>query len=588
MEQCQLTKTERYKMRLIELRANKKSFHTVSFNSSGISIIAAIKETNDQRKTYNSVGKSLTVALVHFCLGSNSNNEFETKLNDWIFFLDFQIGNKNYTATRSTENQKEIELNGVKYSIKDYNKYLEKELFRIEENSKYISFRGLISRFIRFGDFSYVEYDYYIKKENDLTRLINNSFLLGLDTVLVIKKAVLKEKEKNITELKKQLNNPEFKALFGTENKKDLEIKIVELETIIKRYKKSIDEFVIAEDYDAIRKEADKISYELKQVKNKATKFSIAISNIDKSLDIQPDISKEQILQLYQEAKVELGEMVIKKLSDLEKFNSQLLDNRTKKLIEEKRFFEKQLSETNKTISKLGKLEDEKLQYLKSTGALEDYTKLNQALTDNEKKLHALNQYRKLTTDYKLAFEENKKDFTNENIATNKYLEDAQDVIKSNIILFKSFVEKFYSEKNSGITIDNNEGKNSIRYDIKAKIQDDAGNAVNEVKIFCYDWTILKGKHNHTVNFLFHDSKITGDMDTRQIKTMLEIADQECHTNDFQYIISLNQNVIDGLKTEMELEQHKKLVLDNIKLTLSDKSPEEKLLGIQIDLDYDR
>jgi hypothetical protein len=28
-------------------------------------------------------------------------------------------------------------------------------------------------------------------------------------------------------------------------------------------------------------------------IKNKATKLSIAISNIDKSLDIQPDISKE-------------------------------------------------------------------------------------------------------------------------------------------------------------------------------------------------------------------------------------------------------------------------------------------------------
>jgi uncharacterized protein YydD (DUF2326 family) len=575
-------------MQLIKLRANKASFNTVDFNPNGITIIAAIKLTTDQRKTYNSVGKSLTVALVHFCLGSNSNSEFETKLNDWIFFLDFKIGDKKYTVKRSTINQKEVDLNGTIYTITDYRKLLERELFRIKENSKYISFRGLISRFIRFGDFSYVKNDYYIKKENDITRLINNSFLLGLDTDLVIKKASLKEKEKNISELKKQLNNPEFKALFGTENKKDLEIKIVELETIIKRYRKNLDEFVIAEDYDSIRKEADKISYELKQVKNKATKLSIAISNIDKSLDIQPDISKEQILKLYQEAKVELGEMVVKKLDDLEKFNSQLLDNRTKKLIEEKRGFDKQLSEINKLISKLGKQEDEKLQYLKSTGALEDYTKLNKALSDNEKKLHDLNQYRKLTTDYKLAFEENKKDFTNENIITNKYLEDAEEVIKNNIVLFKSFVEKFYSEKNSGITIDNNEGKNSIRYDIKAKIQDDAGNAVNEVKIFCFDWTILKARHNHSVNFLFHDSKITGDMDPRQIKTMLEIANEECNTNNFQYIISLNQSVIDGLVTEMEQEQHKALVMDNIKVTLSDKSPEEKLLGIQVDLDYDK
>ena len=575
-------------MRLIELRANKKSFHTVRFNPKGISIIAAIKETTDQKKTYNSVGKSLTVALIHFCLGSNSNIEFENKLKDWVFYLDFEIGNIKYTAKRSTSEQKSIELNGEVYSLREYSKFLEKELFRVDENSKFLSFRGLISRFIRFGDFSYVANDTYIKRENELTKLINNSFLLGLDTDLILKKAELKNKENNIKELKKQLNNPEFKALFGTENKKDLEIKIVELETIIRRYKKNIDDFVIAEDYDSIRKEADKISYELKNIKNKATKLSIAISNIDKSLDIQPDISKEQILNLYKDAKVSLGAMVIKKLEDLEKFNIQLLDNRSKKLIEEKRSFQKQLSEINIIISKLGKQEDEKLQYLKSTGALEDYTKLNKALSDNEKKLHTLNQYKKLDTDYKLSFEENKKDFTNENIATNKYLEQAEEIIKGNIVLFKSFVEKFYSEKNSGITIDNNEGKNSTRFDIKAKIQDDAGNAVNEVKIFCYDWTILKARHNHKVDFLFHDSKVTGDMDPRQVKTMFEVANEECNESNFQYIISLNQSVIDSLKTEMSEEQHKGLVLDNIKLTLSDKSPEEKLLGIQVDLDYDR
>lgn len=575
-------------MRLIELRANKKSFHTVSFNSNGITVIAAIKETEDQRKTYNSVGKSLTIALIHFCLGSNSNKEFELKLIDWIFFLDFQIGTENYTVKRSTNNQKEIELNGQVYSLKEFNKILESKLFRIKENTKYVTFRSLLPRFIRYGEDGYISNDRYIKKEAPLSTLLNNAFLLGLDTDLIIKKSELREKELNISKLKAQLKNPEFKSIFGTENNKDLEIKIVELETLIKRYRKSIDEFIIAEDYNSIRKEADKISYELKNHKNKASKLKIAISNIDKSLEIQPDISKEQIIKLYENAKFELGEMVIKKLAELEQFNSQILDNRKRKLIQEKRDFEIQLLEVSKTISELGNQEDEKLQYLNSTGALDDYTKLNQALNDNEKKLHSLLQYKKLETDYKLFVEENKKDFTNENIITNKYLEQVEDLIKGNIILFKYFVEKFYSEKNSGITIVNNEGKNATRFDIKAKIQDDAGNAVKEVKIFCYDWTILKGKHNHNMEFLFHDSKITGDMDTRQVKTMFEVAYNECKLNNFQYIISLNQNVIESLKTEMTVEEHKELVTDRIKLTLSDKSPEEKLLGIQIDLNYER
>jgi uncharacterized protein YydD (DUF2326 family) len=573
-------------MRLIELRSNKKSFHTITFNPSGITVIAAIKETQDQRKTYNSVGKSLSIALIHFCLGSNTNSEFE-KLEDWIFTLEFKIENETFISTRSTKNQKEIELNGDKYSLKDFNKFLEDKLFRIKENTKYVTFRSLLPRFIRYGEDGYISNDRYIKKEKTLSTLLNNSFLLGLDTDLILKKAELRDKELNIGKLKSQLNNPEFQAIFGTGNKKDLEIKIVELETLIRRYHKSIDEFVIAEDYDSIRREADKISYTLRNYKNKASKLQIAISNIDKSLEIQPDISKEQIVKLYENAKFELGEMVLKKLEELEEFNKLILENRNRKLIQEKRDFENQLFELNNVISELGEQENAKLQYLNSTGALDDYTKLNQALSDNEKKLHSLLQYKKLETDYKLFVEENKKDYTNENIRTAKYIEEVDDLIKENIILFKYFVEKFYSEKNSGITILNNEGKNATRFDIKAKIQDDAGNAVKEVKIFCYDWTILKGQHNHKIKLLFHDSKITGDMDTRQVKTMFEVANNECNLHDFQYIISLNQNVIDSLKLEMSEEMHKQLVLDNIKLTLSDKSPEEKLLGIQIDLDYD-
>jgi uncharacterized protein YydD (DUF2326 family) len=574
-------------MRLIELRANKESFQTVTFNPSGINIIAAIKETEDQRKTYNSVGKSLTVALIHFCLGSNGNKEFEDKLNDWVFYLDFQIGNKKFTAIRACANQKEIELNKTCFTIKEFNNLLEKELFRIKENTKYVTFRGLIPRFIRYGEDGYITNDRYIKNEQPLANLLNNSFLLGLDTDLILKKAEIREKERNISKLKTQLNNPEFKAIFGTENKKDLEIKVVELESVISRYKNSIDNFIIAEDYNSIRVEADRISNQLRNSKNKATKFAIAISNIEKSLEIRPDISKDQILKLYNNAKVELSEMVQRKLAELERFNSQILDNRTQKLLEEKQKFESQLSDLNKEIHELGKQEDEKLQYLNSAGALEDYTKLNQALSDNEKKLYSLLQYKKLEADYKLAYEENKKDYTNENITANKYLELIETATKANIILFKSFVEKFYSEKNSGITIENNEGKNATRFNIKAKIQDDAGNAVKEVKIFCYDWTILKAKHNHNVDFIFHDSKITGDMDTRQIKTMMEVAHTECERNGFQYIISLNQSVLDALQTEMTDEDYENIITEKIILSLSDKSPEDKLLGIQIDLNYE-
>jgi len=404
-----------------------------------------------------------------------------------------------------------------------------------------------------------------------MVQLINTAFLLGLDIQLILKKGELKEKFDNIIKLKSQIANPEFKLLFEAENEKDVEIKIVDYETKIAKFKNNLSEFKVAEDYYNIKKEADEISFKLNSLKNKASNLRIAISNIDKSLEIQPDISKKKIIELFNEANFQLANSIIRRLGEVEAFNSKLLSNRTEKLLSEKRSFEQQLEELNLQINSNGVLLNDKLQYLNTHGALKEYTQLNKQLADIEKKLDKLLQYKKLVSEYKQKNEEIKQDFSMENIRTNKYLDSAETTIKNNIALFKSFSDEFYRDKASGISVENNDKVNTIRFDINAKIEDDTGDAVNEVKIFCFDWTILKGQHNHKVKFLFHDSRITDGIDTRQLKTMFEIASKECKKNNFQYIISLNQNIIDSLKDEMADEEHKSLVIDNIILTLNDK-----------------
>ena len=69
------------------------------------------------------------------------------------------------------------------------------------------------------------------------------------------------------------------------------------------------------------------------------------------------------------------------------------------------------------------------------------------------------------------------------------------------------------------------------------------------------------------MKFIFHDSRITDGMNTRQVATLLKIAHEE--TN--QMIFS----------TEFD-----EIINYNIVLNLSDKSDAEKLLGMQIDLNY--
>ena len=168
-------------MRLIELRANKDSFHTITFNKIGVSIIRAIKVSEDKKSTYNSTGKSLLIYLIHFCLGSSENIELKEKLPTWEFSLDFLIEDKLYTATRSVDNQKIINLNEEDFKLKDFNEYLQsKVFFNIPVDFKYLSFRSLINRFIRPRKSSYDTYNCFLKEEKEYQELLNNALLLVL------------------------------------------------------------------------------------------------------------------------------------------------------------------------------------------------------------------------------------------------------------------------------------------------------------------------------------------------------------------------------------------------------------------------
>ncbi len=574
-------------MKLLKLKANKDSFHTIPFNEKGISLIIAKKRTENDRNTYNSVGKSLSIALVHFCLASNKVPAFSEQLPGWEFYLDFEINGEVYTSKRSTDKQDVIILNDEELSLTNFRSLLGEKVFGITEPISNLTFRSLISRFIRPRRSSYDLYSDYIKEEQPFSKLLNNAYLLGLDINKVIKKSDLKEEFDLVKDLGAKIQKDSvMRSYFLKDGVDNVEIKIVELERKISSLQSNIDNFIIAEDYNSIKEEADKISNTLRGLRNKAAKIRIAIESLEKSLKVKPDITHKQIESFYAEAKIQLNEMIIKKIEEVEAFNSKILDNRTLSLIKEKQNFEIELRNLESQISSLGKLEDEKLQYLNSHGALDDYTQLTNLLAESKMNLLKVQQYKELVKEYKTRQEEVKKEFANENIATVKYLSDIEPLIKKNILIFQSFSEQLYEGKSSGITIDNNEGINTIRFDIKAKIEDDTGDGVNEARTFCFDWTLLKGQYNHNVKFIFHDSRLISENDPRQVAKMLKIAHSECERNNFQYILTINQSTLDLLKQELNEEDYKTLIIDTEVLELNDISDDNKLLGIQLDLNY--
>ena len=580
-------------MRLIKLSANNPGFKTVEFNRTGLSLIVGRRHNNDytqnKKDTYNSVGKSLSIALVNFCLGSHKNPEFETKLADWEFTLQFELDNTPFTATRKCNNQGIVYLNDEEKPLKEYTDFLASKVFSIPEGAKFLTFRSLLPRFIRPQKASYNSFDNFIPEEQEFQRTINNAFLLGLDIFLILKKYNLKDEFDKIEDMRKAFEKDTIiKSFFEQNDDDDFEIDVVDLKLKIQKLEQNLSKFEVAEDYHEVVKEADDLKIQIKALDTKAATIRTAIANIDKSLNITPDIPKKRIEQLYKEAMVSLPESVIKQLSEVEDFNKKILDNRSQRLLKEKAGFEKKLYELESASRRLGKLKDSKLDYLNSKSALDEFTKMNEQLKELKIKLDSIEKYRQLKQEYKSKSEELKREFSLENTKTSEYLEKHRQLIESNILIFKALTEEFYEHKRAGIEVKSNENINKNRFEIKAKIDDDKGDGVNDVKIFCFDWTLLLAKHNHTMKFIFHDSRLLSEIDSRQQATLFNVAYDKTIANDLQYIISANQNTLNSLKLEMGEEQYNKIIAEQIVLELTDESEESKLLGIKVDLDYDK
>jgi uncharacterized protein YydD (DUF2326 family) len=197
-------------MLLKKLYSNLPLFKDVVFKE-GLNFIMGertnpnIKDTKD---SYNGVGKSLIIELIHFCLGSSKIKIFSEKLADAIFYLDIEVNNKQYTIKRECKGNQTVYLDGVDYKkITEFTKALESWIFPDVPEVSGLSFRSLISRFIKRNKSSYTNYYEYIKKEQPYYQTLNNSYLLGLNIGIAEKKMKIKEDSKILSAAKKSLKN---------------------------------------------------------------------------------------------------------------------------------------------------------------------------------------------------------------------------------------------------------------------------------------------------------------------------------------------------------------------------------------------
>jgi uncharacterized protein YydD (DUF2326 family) len=227
---------------------------------------------------------------------------------------------------------------------------------------------------------------------------------------------------------------------------------------------------------------------------------------------------------------------------------------------------------------------DKLMSYLGEHQALDTLMALKAKQSDLIDEKNKLSRFRTMQINNKERERQTKIEFIKIENTTATYLNDVEDDVKGIHNFFRELAKRLYPQSASGITVNVKEGKNQLAFTIDPRIDSDASDGIGNVKIFCYDLTILfKGK-NHNIKFIFHDSRIFDGIDERQLAVMFRILYDVFSTAKKQYIATINQNQLNNLQKILSHEEYDKIITQNTILTLTDETDAEKLLGIKVDI----
>lgn len=578
------------------VRCNHSSFKTVEFRPGFNVILADRTEDSGSKDSRNGLGKSTLIEIIHFCLGSTlprAKGLGSKNIRGWAFSLELTLANQVVTVTRNTDEQSKVVIDGDTtnwpiqpkekegqrvLALKDWKSVLGSLMLGLtsdNEDKKYQpTFRSLISYFIRRGrDAFSTPFEHY-RKQFEWDKQVNNAFLLGLAWEDARDLQLVKDKQKlleDFNKLKKDTETGVVIRIFGSLG--ELEALKVQLESQLRERKETLSNFRVAPQYNELEKNANRLTAEIHEATNKNITDQKLLEFYNYSFEAENEPSPDDVTRIYENAGVELPQLVRRRLEEVEIFHRRLIENRREFLGAEIQRLRNAISSREHFVHEKIKERASLLDVLQTHGALEEYTKLQELYLNS---VSDLNEINKRIGELK-NFEEGKSALKIEKErllqrARRDYEERSEQKERA-IYLFNSNSRFLYHAP--GILVIE-VGENGFRF--RVDIRRDGSEGIDNMKIFCYDLMLaqLWSQREPSPRILIHDSTIFDGVDERQVALALELADIESRRCGFQYICTLNSDMVPRSEFASDLN------FDSfVRLRLTDESDEGGLLGVR-------
>ncbi|MCB1091455.1 MAG: DUF2326 domain-containing protein [Verrucomicrobiae bacterium] len=533
----------------------------------GINVLLAEKTSGARKdQTRNAAGKSSSLEIIHYALGSSSakgsffaNEAFRGQTLGMAFDLSGEAVRVHRPAGPEANRSKvfftgklpaylEKELaSGLTdedrtLGVKQWNEILGRQVFGISPGSKFApSFRMAFPYFCRLDSDGGMHDPFESwRKQPDWQRDVTLAYLLGLDWNVLSKMEKLRKEESHLEQLRRELKGSGIVGqIIGKTT--GLLAKLAVANRRVGELEKQLRDFQVLPEYREIEKEASQIARTIAEMADRNTADLRLIADLEESLAAEKEPAVSDLERLYAAAGVQLPEVTLQRLESVKEFHRTVIRNRKSHLQGEIKAAQKRIADRDAEAGKLQKRQSQLMGLLRTHGALDQFNRLQEELSrfraerDLLQKQHEVAQkIEKGAADLEVQRATLHQSLIRDITERSARLEEAA-------LLYEELSAEV-SERSSILEIEaTNKG---LRMAITGG--PDKSKGIREQQIFCFDMllAVMQAKRGNSLGFLVHDSHLFDAMDERQVANAIEAGARLSEEFGFQYIITMNSDRI--------------------------------------------
>lgn len=398
------------------------------------------------------------------------------------------------------------------------------------------------------------------------------SYLIGIDWTIAQRWEAVRQKEKQIRELKKIVGQGVLTEVL--DSAASLRSRLVVSEGKLRRVTATLSSFRVHDQYHNLEREASAITRQLADLSDEIELDRTYIGELEAAMQVEAPPVPTDLARLYEEAGIILPDLVQRRYEDVLKFHESVIRNRRSYLQAEHAAATERVRLRDIKRGDLDRRRSGLMAMLKSHGALDQFVALQAEHGRLQAEVETLRRRFEAASQLESTSSSLESDRVRLMERLRQEFAERSAVLDDAIRSFSDIVEELYGEPGQLEFHPTHNGP-----ELRIAIQGDRSRGIGNMEIFCFDMMLQRmcARQKIGPGFLVHDSHLFDGVDPRQTGRALTVGARLAEEIGFQYLVTLNSDVLSELPRDFEIERYL------LSQRLTDATEDGGLFGIRFE-----